>query len=93
MTNANWDVAPLRKGRRDDFFILRRKDHWSIFSGGSYFGQYASAERAMPLAVRVARDAARAGVGARVVLMDEDGSVRVLWPADQVSSLAGITRS
>lgn len=93
MAYANLDVAPRHNGRRDDFLILRRKDHWSIFSGGSYFGQYASAERAMPLAIRVARDAARAGFGARVVLLGEDGSARVVWPADQVSSLADISRS
>jgi hypothetical protein len=93
MAYANLDVSPLRLGRRDDFCILRRKGHWSIFSGGSYFGQYVSAERAMPLAIRVAQDAARAGLAARVLLIDEDGGACVLWQTDQVNSLADITRS
>lgn len=98
MTDVNTGLSPRTKWRAahtrgDDFHIVRRHGHWSIFSGGSYFGQYASVERALPLAIRVARDAARAGVGTRVVLMGEDGSERVMWSGDQVSSLAGITRS
>lgn len=93
MAYANFDVSPSHHGRRDDFCILRRNGHWSIFAGGSYFGQYASAERALPLAIRVARDAARAGLGTRVLLIGEDGGACVLWQTDQVNSLADITRS
>lgn len=101
MTQLNTSLAPLAEGaatlaRRaapggDDFYILRRHGHWSIRAGGSYFGQYASADRALPLAVRVARDAARAGAGTRVILLAEDGGQHVLWNGDQVSSLAAIT--
>jgi hypothetical protein len=102
MAYLNLGASPLTKGRAsrargqagdDDFRILRRNGHWSIFSSGSYFGQYESVERALPLAIRVARDAARAGVDTRVVLMAEDGRERVLWQVDQVSSLADITSS
>lgn len=84
-------VARARHRAADDFHILRRNGHWCIQAGNSFFGQYASVERALPLAVRVARDAARAGVGTRVILLAEDGNRHVLWSGDQVSSLADIT--
>ncbi len=101
MISVNMGISPSKKARSwhvkaqlgcHDFCILQRNGHWSIFSGGSYFGRYVSVERALPLAIRVARDAARAGIGCRVVLMAEDGSGKVLWSGDQVSSLADISR-
>ncbi len=81
-------IGILSVSLRSDFVILRRNGHWCVAAGGSYFGQYETPERALPLAIRVARSAAHP---ARVVVKGESGVNRVVWELDdQTSSLARI---